>query len=79
MRDDVRYVSEWEVRTPSLVEEIDSFVNEDQRESLLTVAIQFGVGEATVHRIKQRVLRVSNGEQKKGQIDYVEFKCPWVW
>lgn len=52
MRNNVRYDSEWKVRTPRLVEEIDSFVDEDQRKSLLTVAIQFGVGEATVHRIK---------------------------
>lgn len=52
MRDNVRYGSEWKVRTPRLVEKIDSFVNKDLRKPLLTVAIQFGVSEDTVHRIK---------------------------
>ena len=51
VRDEERSGRERDVRTPDLVDKIRKFWDEDRRVSLLTVAAQFGVGEATVHRI----------------------------
>ena len=50
VRDEERCGRERDVRTPDLVDKIRKFLDEDRRVSLLTVAAQFGVGEATVHR-----------------------------
>ena len=51
VRDEERCGRERDVRTPDLVEKIRKFLDEDRRVSLLTVAAQFGVGEATVYRV----------------------------
>ena len=48
MRDEERSGRERDDRTPDLVDKIRKFLDEDHRVSLLTVAAQFGVGEATV-------------------------------
>ena len=50
VRDEERCGRERDVRTPDLVDKIRKFLDEDRRVSLLTVAAQFGVGEATVLR-----------------------------
>ena len=48
MRDEERPGRERDDMTPDLVDKIRKFLDEDRRVSLLTVAAQFGVGEATV-------------------------------
>ena len=56
VRDEERCGRERDVRTPDLVDKIRKFLDEDRRVSLLTVAAQFGVGEATVHRVVHEIL-----------------------
>ena len=51
VRDEERCGRERDIRTLDLVDKIRKFLDEDRRVSLLTVAAQLGVGEATVHRV----------------------------
>ena len=51
VRDEERCGRERDVRTQDLVDKICKFLDEDRWVSLLTVAAQFGVGEATLHRV----------------------------
>ena len=51
VRDDERYGSSKEVRTPELIGQIKNFMDKDRRVSLETISAQFDINVGTIHTI----------------------------
>ena len=58
VRDDERFGSSKEVRTPDLIGQIKNFRDKDRRVSIETISVQFDVNVGTVHTIIREELKM---------------------
>ena len=58
VRDDEKYGTSKEVRTPELISQLKNFMDKDRRVSIDTISAQFDVSVGTVHTIIREELKM---------------------